>query len=127
MAGQADQAVDERCVVFDPHRRPEQARSESQPCTTTSSSATRPATSPGRSMPPAWVIPVHAASSSQAFANAASRSGILVRQSGKQVTESCIAAGGGSSQLVVADAADQSGEHAGSGFQVVHLSLLASR
>ncbi len=52
----------------------------SQPCTTTSLTATVPATSPGMSSPPALVIPAQAASSCQAPASSASRSGMRVRQ-----------------------------------------------
>ncbi len=57
------------------------ARATSQPWMTTSSKATRPATSPGRSTPPALVIPDHAAGSRHAAASAARSRGMRVRQS----------------------------------------------
>src|SRR5215472_10319874 len=58
------------------------AAAMSQPCTTTSLIATCPATSPGRSTPPARVRPAQAVSSCQARARWASRPDMRVRQSG---------------------------------------------
>ena len=56
------------------------ARARSQPCTTSSSAATTPAISPGRSSPPARVWPVHAAGSSQLSPSSPSTFGSSVRQ-----------------------------------------------
>ncbi len=68
------------------------ALARSQLCSTSSSRATTPHTSPGSSIEPALVMPVHASGDRHAAASASSLAGIDVRQSAGRL--SALAAGG---------------------------------
>ena len=57
----------------------------SQPCTTSSSSAIRPAIAPGNSWPPAWVMPSHVSGASQASARAERSAAIRALPAGLEV------------------------------------------